>query len=168
MIGLGINCPKTSSIGRLFDGICAIIGIKEIVSYEGQGAILLEAASLPFEERYDYDIYISEGILVFDYRTLVREAIADKAEGVPGGIIASKFMNTLSSMAVDMSIRIREKTKLNNVVLSGGVFQNMYLLGRVKNELKDNGFKVFTHSRVATNDEGISLGQTVIAGRGGE
>ena len=168
MIGLGINCPKTSSIGRLFDGICAIIGIKEIVSYEGQGAILLEAASLPFEERYDYDIYISEGILVFDYRTLVREAIADKAEGVPGGIIASKFMNTLSSMAVDMSIRIREKTKLNNVVLSGGVFQNMYLLGRVKNELKDNGFKVFTHSRVATNDEGISLGQTVIAGRGGK
>lgn len=165
MIRLGINCPKTTSIGRLFDGICAIIGIKETVSYEGQGAILLEAASEPTEDNYDYDIYIDEGRLVFDYRSLVREAAEDKAKGMPAGIIASKFMNTLSVMAVDMSRRIREKTGLNSVVLSGGVFQNMYLLERLKRQLEEKDFKVYTHSRVSTNDEGISLGQALIAGR---
>jgi len=165
MIKLGINCPKTTSVGRLFDGICAIIGIKEVASYEGQGAILLEAASEPNEDNYDYDIYNDKGRLVFDYRSLVRKVAEDKAKGVSVGIIASKFMNTLSDMAVDMSIRIREKTSLNSVVLSGGVFQNMYLLERLKKQLEEQGFKVYTHSRVSTNDEGISLGQALIAGR---
>lgn len=165
MIKLGINCPKTTSIGRLFDGICAIIGIKETVSYEGQGAILLEAASEPNEDSYDYEIYSDEGRLVFDYRSLVREAAEDKAKGVPAGIIASKFMNTLSDMAVDMSMRIRDMTGLNSVVLSGGVFQNMYLLERLKRQLEKQSFKVYTHSRVSSNDEGISLGQALVAGR---
>lgn len=165
MMKLGINCPKTTSIGRLFDGICAIIGIRETVSYEGQGAILLEAASEPSEDDYDYEIYSDEGRLVFDYRALVREAAEDKAKGVSVGIIASKFMNTLSHMAVTISMGIRERTGLNLVVLSGGVFQNMYLLGRLKRQLEKQGFKVYTHSRVSANDEGISLGQALIAGR---
>ena len=165
MMKLDINCPRTTSIGRLFDGICALIGIKEKVSYEGQGAILLEAASVPTEESYDYEIDNNKDVLVFDYRPLVREAARDRTQGIQTGIIASKFMNTLVNMAVEISISIRKRTGLNSVVLSGGVFQNMYLLERLKGQLEEQGFKAYTHSRVSANDEGISLGQALIAGR---
>lgn len=161
MLDAGLNCPLSSGMGRLFDGISAILGIKMRCSYEGQGAILLEAAAVPDEGAYDYSL--TGEPLIFDWRETVRAVCDDMERGVPTGVIASRFMNTLVVMAAETCVRVREKTGLSDVCLSGGTFQNMYLMRRLPTALEEKGFTVHRHSRVSCNDEGISLGQTVIA-----
>lgn len=161
MLAAGLNCPRSSGMGRLFDGVSAILGIKTRCSYEGQGAILLEAAALPDEGTYAYSL--SGEPLIFDWRETVRGICADMAEGVPSGIIAARFMNTLVLMASELCARVGERTGLRDVCLSGGTFQNMYLMRRLPAALEEKGFRVRRHSRVSCNDEGISLGQTAIA-----
>ena len=160
MLSAGLNCPLSSGMGRLFDGAAAILGIKTRCSYEGQGAILLEAAALPDEGSYPYAL--SGTPLRFDWRDCVRGMCADMAAGVPVGIIAGRFLNTLCEMAAETCERVREKTGLADVCLSGGTFQNMYLMKRLPPMLRARGFRVWHHSRVSCNDEGLSLGQTVI------
>ncbi len=161
MLDAGLNCPLSSGMGRLFDGISAILGIKTHCSYEGQGAILLEAAAVPDEGVYDWSL--TGEPLIFDWRETVRAVCDDMERGVPTGGIASRFMNTLVMMAAETCVRVREKTGLSDVCLSGGTFQNMYLMRRLPTALEEKGFTVHKHSRVSCNDEGISLGQTVIA-----
>lgn len=161
MLAAGLNCPHSSGMGRLFDGVSAILGIKTRCSYEGQGAILLEAAATPEEGAYAY--VLTEENLVYDWRVTVRDICADMERGVPTGIIATRFMNTLVLMAAETCVRVREKTGLNDVCLSGGTFQNMYLMQQLPAALKEKGFAVHKHSRVSCNDEGLSLGQAVIA-----
>ena len=164
ILSLGLNSPETTSMGRLFDGVSAMLGIKDNVSYEGQGAILLEAAAGETDETYPYEIIKENGLYVFDYRPMIKEI----AKGEDGkSLAAAKFMNTLVAMAEEMSQKIREDTTLNRIVLSGGTFQNMYMLHRLTKKLRKRGFEVYTHRKVATNDEGISLGQTMIAEKGG-
>lgn len=166
MLSLGLNCPATSSIGRLFDGACAIIGIRQSVSYEGQGAVLLESVAEATNDGYDFAIIESdENTLLFDHRPMVRSLVSEAEAGVSPGKMAAKFMNTLCAMAAEMCRRIREKTGLDRVVLSGGVFQNQYLLRRVTAALEERGLRVWRHCRVSANDEGISLGQAMIAAR---
>ena len=158
----GLNCPLSSGMGRLFDGIAAIIGIKERCSYEGQGAVLLEAAA----ERgiaARYTVTLGGEPLRFDWREMIREIVRDKSLGVPAGVVAAKFMNTLIDVGTAQCRYAREKTGLTHIVLSGGSFQNMYIMRRLPAWLRGEGFEVYHHSRVSANDEGLSLGQLMIA-----
>ena len=154
-------------MGRLFDGVYAILSGREAVTYEGQGAILLEAMAEPCEDAYPVTLEETDGVSRFDFRPMVREMFRELAENVPAAQLAAKFMNTLVALARVQCLAIREKTGRDKVVLSGGVFQNMYLLPRVRNALTEAGFQVYHHHRVSANDEGISLGQTMIAVKGG-
>ena len=153
----GINCPKATSIGRLFDGAAAILGIRQNASYEGQGAVLLEAAGANEPETdaaYSCPMLETSGIMAFDWRPMVREMTKEPS--------AAKFMNTLIEAAVLHCLAAREKSGLNRVVLSGGSFQNMYIMQRLPGRLEKEGFEVFHHRRVSCNDEGISLGQLCV------
>ena len=158
----GLNCPLSSGMGRLFDGIAAIIGIKERCSYEGQGAVLLEAAA---ERGIDarYTVTLEGEPLRFDWREMIREIVRDKSLGVPAGVVAAKFMNTLIDVGTAQCRFAHEKTGLTHIVLSGGSFQNMYIMRRLPARLRGEGFEVYHHSRVSANDEGLSLGQLMIA-----
>lgn len=162
MLAAGLNCPLSSGMGRLFDGVAAILGIRTRCSYEGQGAILLEAAA-EAEEEGSYPVLLSGSPLVFDWREMIRAIVLDQDRGAATGVIAARFMNTLVEMAVQMSVAAREDAGLNRVCLSGGSFQNMYIMHRLPQRLRAAGFVVYHHSRVSTNDEGIALGQLMIA-----
>jgi hydrogenase maturation protein HypF len=162
-----INCPTATSIGRLFDGIAALLNFKDRVSYEGQGAIILENSAEVSDEKYIYEIYKNQGIFVFDWRPMVKNIVSDIKSCEDKGVIASKFMNTLVDAAAEISNSIREVSGINNLVLSGGVFQNMYLLEKIVTRLRNDNFNVYYHNRVSTNDEGIALGQVMIAENGG-
>ena len=161
MLAAGLNCPLSSGMGRLFDGVAAILGIRSRCGYEGQGAILLEAAAK--DDGGTYPIVLSGSPLVFDWREMIRAIVQDRQQGTETGIIAARFMNTLVAMAVRMAVAAREDTGLNRVCLSGGSFQNMYIMHRLPDRLRNEGFQAFHHSRVSTNDEGIALGQLMIA-----
>ncbi len=159
-----INCPEVSSMGRLYDAASAIIGIKKAVSYEGQGAVLLEAAAADDCKReYSFDIYEENGCFVFDWRPMIRKLCDDVFLGVEKGIMCASFMNTLVSYATQMCGKISEKTGIKTAVASGGSFQNLYVLNKLTQSLSDMGIRLLAHSRVSTNDEGISLGQLMIA-----
>ena len=167
MIVSGLNSPKASSMGRLFDGVYAILTGREAVTYEGQGAILLEAMAEPCQDAYPVTLEETDGVSRFDFRPMVGALFRELAENLPAAQLAAKFMNTLVALARVQCLAIREKTGRTKVVLSGGVFQNMYLLPRVRDTLTEAGFQVYHHHRVSANDEGISLGQTMIAVKGG-
>ena len=161
MLDTSLNCPLSSGMGRLFDGVAALLGVKTLATYEGQGAVLLEAAATETEERYPAPL---EGEpLRFDWRPAIRAIEADRAAGVPVGEIAGRFHNTLVDAAVRTCLAAREKTKISDVALSGGTFQNMILMQKLPAALEQQGFRVWRHRRVSTNDEGISLGQAMIA-----
>lgn len=156
----GLSCPKSSGMGRLFDGVCALAGIREVCSYEGQGAVLLEAAADETERgEYELAFYGEGGVMVFDWRPMVRQLASG---GEAPGTVAAKFMNTLVSAAAAQCRAAAEQTGLRRVALSGGVFQNMYLMARLPERLRAEGLEVFTHSRVSPNDEGVALGQLMI------
>lgn len=156
-----LNCPLSSGMGRLFDGVAAILGIKTHCSYEGQGAVLLEAAAA--DDGGVYDRPLEGAPLRFDWRPMIRAVTAGMAQGVDTGVIAARFMNTLVEMAVAQCIAARRETGISTVVLSGGSFQNMYIMRRLPPRLEREGFAVYHHSRVSANDEGLSLGQLMIA-----
>ena len=160
MLTRQLNCPLSSGMGRLFDGVCAMLGLRQEVSYEGQGAVLLEATATADEAHYP--VVIAQG--VFDWRPML---CAMEEDASPLGIKAARFMNTLAEMAAQQCVRLRDETGLDRVVLSGGVFQNQYLLRRLLSRLRQEGLQVFCHGRVSCNDEGLSLGQLEIAKRGG-
>ena len=165
MLASGINTPVTTSMGRLFDGACSILGIRQEVTYEGQGAVLLQtAAAENCEDIFLYSVVKdAEGCWRFDYAPMLEEMIRLRAEGKETGILAAMFMNTLAAMAAEICERIREETGLGRAVLSGGCFQNLYLLEKVTDRLAEKGFAVYRHRRVPCNDEGICLGQTAVA-----
>ncbi len=163
MLDAQFNCPRSSGMGRLFDGAAALLGIKTQCSYEGQGAVLLEAAAR--ENEGIYPIVLDGSPLRFDWRGMIREMLRERDEGTEPGVIAARFMNTLIEMAARMCAAAREASGLNRVVLSGGSFQNMYIMKRLPERLEREGFRVYRHRRVSTNDEGLSLGQLAIAGR---
>ena len=169
MLAAGLNCPASSGMGRLFDGAAAILGLCGTAAYEGQGAILLEAAA-DEEASSTYPAVLAEeaGLLLFDHRPMIRAMSRDLLDRRPLPQIAAAFLNTLMEMALQICCRIRSRTGLDRIVLSGGTFQNMFLMHRLPALLEENGFTVYHHSRVSVNDESISLGQAMIAGRGGE
>ncbi len=158
-----INSPLTSSVGRLFDAVAAILGIRDSISFEGQAAIELEqradeseTASYPVETDSDESLLLRG-------EDLVREVVDDLRNGTSVPIIAARFQNSLARIIVDACATIRSRYGIRDIALSGGVFQNFFLLTRAVEGLERAGFHVMTHQSVPTNDGGISLGQAAIA-----
>jgi len=170
MIFKGINSPVTSSVGRLFDAVSSLLGICDIITYEGQAAIELEmAVSSPYvynsrRIEYNYIIENKNDMYIIEPEVIISGIVEDIKKDIPQGFISLKFHNTIVNIIVDACVKIREKTDIKNVALTGGVFQNIFLLKRTMAQLQNRGFIVFTHHRVPTNDGGISVGQAVIAG----
>ncbi|MFC1883283.1 carbamoyltransferase HypF [Thermodesulfobacteriota bacterium] len=165
MIRKKINSPLTSSCGRLFDAIASIAGIRNKIAYEGQAAIELEMARDHSESgSYPWQSMKQDNQCIMLTSDIVRGVVDDVSKGEKRGVISSRFHNTLIRMFSEMTATIRDETGIGTVVLSGGSFQNLTLLGGISSLLKTNGFDVFSHSKVPTNDGGISLGQAVCAG----
>lgn len=162
MLKKGINAPITSSMGRLFDGISAILGIREKVSYHAQAAILLEQYALKSETNQAYEFEISGREV--DWRPIIVGVVKDLDLQKPISYIAKKFHNTIISMGVKVSLMLRNRTGINSVALSGGVFQNRILTEGISRNLEDRGVRVLIHQLVPPNDGGISLGQAVYGG----
>jgi hydrogenase maturation protein HypF len=159
-----INTPWTSSMGRLFDAVSSLLSIRDEVHYEGQAAIELEMiADQSVKEKYSFHLRQDEKPMVIDSTEMIRGIVHDLADGTRSSRISGKFHQTIAHLIVDTCEVIRTREKLNRVVLSGGVFQNIYLLSLVTEGLKRLGFDIYTHHLVPTNDGGISLGQAVIA-----
>ncbi|MDX3100219.1 carbamoyltransferase HypF, partial [Nonomuraea angiospora] len=160
----GPAAPLTSSAGRLFDAVAAVLGVRDVITYEGQAAIELEQLADP-AERGGYPAAVSSdgGVLVVAGSDLVRAAVADLAAGVGVPVISARFHNGVSELIVRCCRMLREGTGLTTVALSGGVFQNLLLLRRTVDRLGEAGFRVLTHSGVPANDGGISLGQVAVA-----
>jgi len=153
-----INCPFTSSMGRLFDAVSSLIGVKNYSSFEGQAAMELEftAHSVSDENKcYNFDINKKNNIYEIDFIPLIRDIISDIKNNISANVISKKFHNTLSEIILD----IARKVEINNIALSGGCFQNSLLLETTIKKLKENGFKPYWQKRVPINDGGISLGQ---------
>jgi hydrogenase maturation protein HypF len=163
MIESGVNTVPTSSCGRLFDAVAAIIGLRTTVNFEAQAAIELEMiAERGNTARYPFEI--ERGPLwQVDFRPMIAQIAREAAEGTPRPAISAKFHNTVAEAIVETCRRIRGETKLARVCLSGGTFQNMRLLGLTVAGLRGTGFEVFLHAKVPPNDGGIALGQAAIA-----
>ncbi len=162
MIRSDISCPKSSSLGRLFDAVAALIGIRFVNAFEGQAAMELEQiADISEEKSYTFSIEEDAKIKRIDFSPMIREICLDIRNEVPAPTISMKFHRTAASALVGMAGLARQRS--NAVCLSGGSFQNEILLSLVKKMLVDEGFAVYTHSLVPPNDGGIALGQAAIA-----
>jgi len=158
-----VNAPLTSSAGRLFDAVAAVLGVRDQINYEGQAAVELEQLADPGETSA-YPAAI-EPDTPFRARgaDLVGAVVEDLAAGLPREVIAARFHNGLAGLIQAGCELLRERHGLGTVALSGGVFQNLLLLERTVSGLQNRGFAVLVHSRVPCNDGGISLGQAVVA-----
>ena len=159
----GLRSTPASSIGRLFDGVYALLTGVETVSYEGEGAERLEALARPDipGRRYPVEFYEQDGVRCLDTRPLVRAIAADCAAGVSRAAIARGFLDALVAAARSQCRALNAQCL--PVVLSGGVFLDRYLLEAVTAALTADGFTVYTHRRVSPSDEGLPLGQLAIA-----
>jgi hydrogenase maturation protein HypF len=157
-----LNCVDTSSCGRLFDAVAALVGIRRDVTFEGQAAIELEMAADPSIDRA-YPFAIAGEPLQIDLRPAIESIVSEVRRSVPPGEIAAAFHATIANIIVEVCRRIRRIHELDRVCLSGGTFQNMFLLQRAVAGLRAAGFQVSLHSEVPPNDGGIALGQAVIA-----
>jgi len=145
--------------------VAALAGLRSRVSYEGQAAMELEmAAQNETESFYDYFLE-GDSPWRMPPAPIVRAVAADVGKGCPVALISAKFHNTLIRLFGDLCDRIRAAHGLKRVVLSGGVFQNARLLTGLARALEAEGFEVFSHRLVPTNDGGIALGQAVIAAK---
>ncbi|MBW1660388.1 MAG: carbamoyltransferase HypF [Deltaproteobacteria bacterium] len=166
MISRRINAPLTSSLGRLFDAVAAICGIRNRVSFEGQAAMELEmAASGDGDRPYEHE-WKTEGIYRILPAPIIRGVVADMQQGVPVGRISARFHRTLVYMFAELCDVVGKEHGLKQVVLSGGCFQNALLLEGLVKMLRARKFEVFTHCQVPANDGGIALGQAVAAAAG--
>lgn len=163
MLEKGIACPAASSVGRLFDGVYSLLTGTPSVSYEGEGAVLLEAMLRPDVPGTPYPLafYEEDGVRRFDFRPMLRALVRDRDAGVPLAAIARSFHETLCDLALTQC-RALNPDRLP-VALSGGVFLNQALLDGITDRLTAAGYSVLTHRRVSPGDEGLCLGQLAIA-----
>ncbi len=158
MLKTGLNSPRTTSAGRLFDAVASLCGVRQNVSFEGQAAMELEFAAEQCETSAHYELKFQNGpIAVFDWEPLIGSILLDLGRKLPVEIISAKFHNTLAEVIVGMARRVGRR----RIVLSGGCFQNRYLTEHAVHRLTEEGFSAFWHQRVPTNDGGIALGQIV-------
>ena len=163
MITKGVNAPLTSSLGRLFDGVASILGIRDKVLFEGQAAMELEmVADKKANSIYDYAWENGSPIQILP-QPIITGVVEDLLNDVPVPVISAKFHQTLIRLFTDLAQELRHAYDLNRVVLSGGSFQNAILLRGFISALRQQGFEVFSQQQVPTNDGGIALGQAVVA-----
>ena len=185
MIDRRVNAPLTSSMGRLFDAIAALIGLRDEVNYEGQAAVELETLAIQANDEGEYPFELVEMNVdetmtpgqkissptdlpsiqpgFIETRPLIQAIVTNLQQGVPESIIAARFHNTIARMSLAVCEQLHRETGLTQVALSGGVFQNAYLLEKTVQKLKSSGFKVYLNNKVPPNDGGLALGQAVIA-----
>ncbi len=164
MIQKGINSPMTSSCGRLFDGVAAIIGLRDTVAFEGQAAMELEMTqSRENEGSYDFELLKSEETLQILPQSIIRSVVEDVLQGASREQISRRFHRTLVEVLTRVCRILREERGLEKVALGGGVFQNRTLLTEMEARLSAEGFRVYSKSLIPSNDGGISLGQAVAA-----
>lgn len=184
MLARKINCPLTSSAGRLFDAVSSICGLNDRVAYDGQAAMELEWAAdrqapmnednhsvrpfsfaiaeeqLPASERSAFNL---QSRLMIDTRPLIQQVAEEITSGSPVAILAHRFHITIACMIADICRTLAGRTGVNRIVLSGGVFMNVLLLRETRRRLADAGLQVFSHHQVPANDGGLSLGQLAVA-----
>lgn len=159
-----LNCYKTSSVGRFFDCIASLLNIRHFITYDAQAAIELENILDPtVKEEYPYIVTDENDIYKIEYKDILLSVISDIKIGKAASFISAKFHNTLASAAVEMVTKISKKYNIKKVVLSGGVFENNYLLVSAINKLEKADFLVYYNQQIPTNDGGISVGQLAIA-----
>ncbi|MBI4677952.1 MAG: carbamoyltransferase HypF [Elusimicrobia bacterium] len=163
------NAPLTSSVGRLFDAVACLAGLRDLGAYEGQAAMELEYAAAAFKTEERYPFALTGGRkddgpspVVLDWEPMVRAIIRDRAAGTSAGEVAAKFHNSLAEAIVG----IARSAGLERVALSGGCFQNRYLTERAVERLSAEGFRPYRHQRVPPNDGSNALGQAVAASWG--
>jgi hydrogenase maturation protein HypF len=153
----GVNSPPTTSAGRLFDAVSALLGVRDVVGYEGQAAIDLQHAADPTESG-TYPVGVRNGP---DGAVVVE--VADLVRALTDDLLAARFHTGLADVVADMCARLRDAHGHSTVALSGGVFQNALLVARCLERLEAAGFTVLTHRQVPPNDGGLSLGQAAVA-----
>lgn len=166
MLERRVNSPLASSCGRLFDGVAAVIGLRESVDYEAQAAMELESAALaasPDAGAYPFALVREGRTWQIGVRPLFEAIVADLKQNTCAENISLRFHNGLIEVLACLAERLREEFSLNRVCLSGGTFQNGYLLNHLIRRLEGNGFEVFTHAAVPAGDGGLSLGQALAA-----
>jgi hydrogenase maturation protein HypF len=166
MLARGINSPLTTSAGRLFDGVAALLGLRQQTTFEGQAAMALEFITNPIvADAYPIALKTTNGenqsapALVLDWQPLIEAILADLHRYVPPGVIAGRFHNSLSE-AITAVAQIAGEAR---VALTGGCFQNRLLLERTAQRLAKAGHELLCHRQAPANDGGISLGQIVVA-----
>jgi hydrogenase maturation protein HypF len=160
-----LNCPRTSSAGRLFDGVAALLGLHQKTSFEGQAAMAMEFTAGPYNENQEaapYPIEIVQqidGVFMADWQPMLMALLADLSRGVATSLMASRFHDTLVAMGVETATRVGVK----RVALSGGCWQNSLLMQRMGSALTHSGFEVYRHHEIPPNDGGIAVGQLMAA-----
>jgi hydrogenase maturation protein HypF len=159
----GLGCVPTSSMGRLFDAVSALTGVRQAVAYEAQAAIELEGLARGADRgamSYQFDVDRSGQTALIDPTPVVRAVVGDLRDGVPAAVIGARFHGAVADLVVDLACQDRDASQ--TVALSGGVFQNALLLRMTVKRLRAKGFNVITHQRVPPNDGGIALGQLLV------
>ncbi|WP_446222545.1 carbamoyltransferase HypF [Nocardia sp. IBHARD005] len=165
--GSGFGCTPTSSMGRLFDAVSSLAGVRHTVDYEAQAAIELEAlarAADPGSRAYRFGLDHTADPAVIDPAPVVAAVVTDAAHGIPAAVIAARFHHAVAALVLDLALDFAPPP--TTVALSGGVFQNALLLSAARTALRDNGFHVITHRRLPPNDGGLAFGQLLAAGAG--
>jgi len=162
MMRRGFNSPLTSSCGRLFDAVAALIGVRDRIAYEGQAAIELEQCMEPTTDKYHYTFKEVEGRMLLSATSIFTQVFDDVVSGVAPELVSGKFHQTLVAMFADACLHLCKLHGLNRVVCSGGVFQNVFLLENLEDRLEASGLEVYTPQLIPANDGCISLGQAVI------
>jgi hydrogenase maturation protein HypF len=157
MLKNNINSPATSSMGRLFDAVASIVGLCQIAGYEGHAAMQLEYAvsEITTDDSYSFDVEFQSLPYIINWERVIRSILDDVRNKVSVNMIAAKFHKALVELIISIASRVND----NNIVLSGGCFQNKYLLENTVQALQYSGFKPYWHRCVPTNDSGIALGQ---------
>jgi hydrogenase maturation protein HypF len=165
MIDRRVNSPETSSCGRLFDAIAALIGVRQEVTYEGQAAIELEMKLANGADcgAYPFDLKPAGDAWIIQTRPLFYSVLADLRRQAPASVISSRFHNGLVEVLALLASLLRNESGLDRLCLSGGTFQNSFLLRNLETRLTESGFRVFTHAEVPSGDGGLSLGQAMVA-----
>jgi hydrogenase maturation protein HypF len=163
----GLGCVPTSSMGRLFDAVSALAGVRQVVAYEAQAAIEFEGLSRGIDcgtTAYAFGIDHREPTTLIDAAPVLQAVIRDRRADVPAGLIGARFHHAVAGLIVDIAEGERDASQ--TVALSGGVFQNALLLRLALKGLRNKGFEVITHRHVPPNDGGIALGQLLVGNSG--
>ena len=159
-----MNTPTTSSIGRLFDGVSSLLDLIQTTTFEGEGAMILESIASPLiTTSYEPVILKENGEFIIKLEPLITDIISDIKHNISKEEISAKFHNYICSIILKVSNIMRDAYSVEDVILSGGVFQNVYILNRIKSILTEEGFNVHLPKDVPINDGGISFGQLYLA-----